>query len=694
MTQEAVVTNSDDIIIVDSGSNGIYINPSKGHDVVDFSRIFYDINCIKVERVEGTRDLKIYDKHYGYSNDYVIIKDYFTSDAANATNSSVQTIRVHGIDYSINEFINYTGGYTIKKGKVKGTQFNDVIDYVSYELKNKSGELIDNWAKKGLTINAGAGNDRVIGTSYSDTISVTSGKNYINAFYGNNKITLGTGEDTVYHEFDYVYWNDTIVNSSANDKLDILGCCYTSLSNYYSAYTQNSLENVYFIKKGNDLAICYGFDGVSSDNSIILKGYFKQDAQDRLDTINYNEIFFDEDYDYINDKTSTYSIAEYLTTQRELNTIYDMAKNTLISIGCGKVKGVNEFNNYLCGSSKKDTIIGGTNGNLTDYIDAGRGKDKIVGGAGRTILKYVEGDGKDNVYLSEGENFTLKYVANDATPDMSDFSFKESGDDLIITRKYQKEVIKKGKVKLTTCYDKIVFKNFNNADSFTIDLYSETNGGIYGDIINSINLYQNGENGIIYDLGKEGAKKSVKLYGTDLNERIFGSKKSDIIYSGGGFDIINAGSGNDKIYLDDGVKSLKFGNGSGNDTVYINSGDVRATLVYDSGSDLSYSMSEDEKDLIITNTYTNKNGKIVTDTVTIKDFYTYDDLKLFIQDENGLNSIYRYLSDCDCFNSYTQDELAMLELGVDNWQNIEGAFFDNNSQVNPDDYNIQCYITQ
>ena len=693
MTQEAVVTNGDDIIIVEYGSRGIYVNPSKGHDVLDFSDIFADIRCLKTERVEGTRDLKVYDKHAGYSNDYVIIKNYFTSDKANDTSSSVQTIRVHGQDYSLNEFIDYTGGYKIKKGKVEGTVFNDTIDYSDYEILNKYGELVENSAKKGLTINGGAGNDTITGTIYSDNIKVSSGSNYIDAFYGNNKITLGKGSDTVYHEFDYGYWNDTIYNSSNNDSLSLESCYLVDSSSpiYNSGY--NPLDNIQFVRKGNDLALCYGFDGVSSDNTIVLKNYFKQSVQNRLDSVNYNEIYFDDEGYYVDEMTVNESLYEYLRTQRNIDSIYDIAKGTVMAFGCGKVTGLNDYNNYLCGSAGKDKIKGGNNINLTDYIDAGRGKDVITGGAGRTIMKYVEGDGKDTINISAGEQFILKYVASDDVS-IDDYSFVESGKDLIVMREYQKEVKKKGKTKLVSCCDRLVFKNYKNADSITIDLYSEANGGIYGDIVETSSLFANGENGFIFNLGKEGSKKSSKLTGSYLNERIFGSSKADIIYTGGGFDVVNSGGGNDKIYLDSGIKSLKFANGSGQDTVYINSDDVSAAFVYDSNSDLTYTVSDDGKDLIITNTYTNKKGKIVSDSVTVKDFFDHEDFELFIQNDDGFKSVYRYLTGYEDYaDMYTADELAMIQLGVDKWQDTDGVVFDISDQMYQDENDLQCYIT-
>jgi Ca2+-binding RTX toxin-like protein len=65
----------------------------------------------------------------------------------------------------------------------------------------------------GATINAGDGNDRVIGTSSNDTINGGSGNDYLHAWVGNDVVNGDAGNDVIIG----CLGNDTIHGNAGND---------------------------------------------------------------------------------------------------------------------------------------------------------------------------------------------------------------------------------------------------------------------------------------------------------------------------------------------------------------------------------------------------------------------------------------------------------------------------------------------
>ena len=75
------------------------------------------------------------------------------------------------------------------KGKIKGSALNDNINASDYISAN---------GVKGLTINSGSGNDKVVGTNYNDTVKASSlvGQSAtVTENGGTNKVTFGKGND-------------------------------------------------------------------------------------------------------------------------------------------------------------------------------------------------------------------------------------------------------------------------------------------------------------------------------------------------------------------------------------------------------------------------------------------------------------------------------------------------------------------
>ena len=112
------------------------------------------------------------------------------------------------------------------KGKIKGSALDDVINADNYQSSD---------GKKGLNINSGSGNDKVVGTDYNDTVKASSLADQtaqIAEASGTNKVTFGKGNDSfiagahtldtdgnfVYDATKTVYSSNTVNMGSGNNK--------------------------------------------------------------------------------------------------------------------------------------------------------------------------------------------------------------------------------------------------------------------------------------------------------------------------------------------------------------------------------------------------------------------------------------------------------------------------------------------
>lgn len=307
----------------------------------------------------------------------------------------------------------------IYRGVVTATTLGDDIDLSEYE---------GDW---GVSIKAMTGNDRIVGTKNGDYVIAGNGDNDITAGKGDDIISLGTGSNNIRYTYSEEVKDgvDLVIGATSDDTLYLNGI---------------EKDKFTFLKAGNNLELCFDLED-ANENAVAFIGYFK--SKDKFDNI----IFSDSD--------ETMSIADYLSSPYHIGD-----NNYLLVSGSKKITGVNEFNNGIIGSAKADTITGGNNASLTDFIVAGKGNDKITGKAGTTFLEYIQGDGSDTVYLTKDEKITLLYVNKGEDISADDFTITKSkdGKDLIVSRSYQVN----GKTKT----DKIVFKNAANAGVGSIEL--------------------------------------------------------------------------------------------------------------------------------------------------------------------------------------------------------------------------------
>ena len=206
--------NGDDTIIGGKGND--VITGGAGHNEIQYTKGdgTDTINLTKGENLDiklsGYSDSSSF-KYTISKNDLLIsdgtntilrLKNFGTKDVTNNANDKkgiqdTSSVKLYVGDDVIDLrtdklFEDYTN-FTTKKYSYKGNWHSEYIDASSlneYVIKKD----------KGANINAGAGNDTIIGSIYNDTIYGGDGDDVINADCGVNKVDGGNGSDT-YHLF-------------------------------------------------------------------------------------------------------------------------------------------------------------------------------------------------------------------------------------------------------------------------------------------------------------------------------------------------------------------------------------------------------------------------------------------------------------------------------------------------------------
>lgn len=409
------------------------------------------ITLVNLGKKNKTKNIKIITRYGdGKTEQYVY----------DLSNGTVNGERIEGTSFDKDNVV---------RGTLTATTIGDYIDIHDYDgiSSTTNSNIIF-----GATIKAGTGNDTIIGSAYGDYIVSGNGNNDITAGHGYDLISLGTGANKLH----YTYTDFTETNKGIEAKNEIIKKEHKKKYwyKYTIPYKENidcvigatsddtlyldgvDKENITFLKDGNNLEICfkikndYGVEVLDDYNAIAFVNYFK--SKDKFDNIIFSG------------SEEAESLLEYLKSPYELG-----KNNYLLMSGSKTIKGLNNVNNGIVGSSKADTITGGSDDTLTDYIIGGKGNDKITGKAGTTFLEYFQGDGADTVYLTQGEKITLLYInaGEDIGENYQDYGFNitKSSDnkDIIVTRTYKNE-------KNKDVTDKIIFKNAANAGVGSIEL--------------------------------------------------------------------------------------------------------------------------------------------------------------------------------------------------------------------------------
>ncbi|MBR0059865.1 MAG: hypothetical protein IJP68_00135, partial [Selenomonadaceae bacterium] len=396
-----------------------------------------------------------------------------------------------------------------------------------------------------LSVNAGDGDNQI---NFGDlSYSINSSKNKILAGKGNDtindnsiygSINAGAGDDSIKH----VGANSTILGGKGNDWID-----NDDGQRDYGHDTSISAYTLIDGGNGNDTL-------QNSCNSVTLLG---GSGNDYLSTGGTDKVSIDGGSG--ND------------------TIYNVTDiNIQLSTNSTLIGGAGNDSIYNTGSNS--TISGGT-GNDTISLGtalAGRRPARYEVGGENILINYTNGDGFD---LIQGFDSKATLLISG-----SEYSTKESGDDLIVT-------VGKGKITL----EGAVGLSVPNIASDYVKVTDSTKSPVtVGSSIKTIDASTR--------------TKAVKITGNKLDNSISGGSDNDKLYGGKGDDYLSGGKGNDSLWGDDGADTFYYAKGDGKDIIY--GFDSKDTLTFDN--------------LDFTTSYSASKGKIVFSvdggSVTLKDF--------------------------------------------------------------------------
>jgi Ca2+-binding RTX toxin-like protein len=484
-----------------------------------------------------------------------------------------------------------------------------------------------------LTIDGGAGNDKITGGDGNDTLLGGDGNDVITGGRGNDTARLGAGDDTF-------VWNpgdasdvvegqdgtDTLVFNGANinEKLDIsANGSRVRLTRDIGTVTMdlNGIEHIQLNALGGaDSVVVNDLSGTGvTQVAIDLESPLGSGAGDlAADSVTVNGTKGDDQVEVLGQDGSltVAGLSELVTISASeatdalvvaggagndtLSAVTLPAENTMLTLDGGT------GNDVLLGSRGADRLLGGDG---KDFVDGNQGNDFALLGAGDDVFQWDPGDGSDTV---EGEAGTDTLVFNGANiAERIDIS--ANGTRATFVRDIAGITMDLNGV------ENIQFTALGGPDTITInDLtgtdvkqvaldLSATAGSGQGDgapdsvIVNGtagndhINVASSGASVVVNGLaakvtikGAEGANDTLTvdgLAGNDtinasalnpgqINLTIKGGAGNDTITGSAGDDTVIGGTGNDTALL-----------GAGNDTFVWNPGDASDTVEGQAGVD-------------------------------------------------------------------------------------------------------------
>lgn len=425
-----------------------------------------------------------------------------------------------------------------KYSKITGTWINDYIDGSEYQLyKDKKRTIpIDTYSKRGLSINAGSGDNEITGSKYSDTIKSSSGSDLIYSTQGNDKYTLGKGNDTIVYSGEFN--TDTYILTKGE-----------SLSFDFDFYDLTSLNDIKFSLIGKDLQISIPRDdGIYG--KIVLKNYTKNILKDlniKLDNSGY---------------TSVANLDELLK---------------LVTL------------NYDISDSNRKGII--TASQYDDVINISNNEKKITinAGKGNNVIKINNTTSFGNIILSEQKVSAKNTIVFD---DMAELSFTKSGTNLIISDNNGKLTINGyfGKIKNKSTINIVSDDTPYNMEEYLKNVQLECigKGKLYG-TDNDDTIIATGKATIYTGKGDDvvlSSKGNRTFY-------FYEGDGNDVIEKGNGIDTIRFAKGTKVTasleYNIDGSANLILNYGNNGDTVTLMNYDRKKTSYYIGNK--KYSMS-------------------------------------------------------------------------------------------------------
>lgn len=362
----ANLTKKNDIVTVESTSGDVVINTRRGGSDILYFKDVNDISDLEFKHSADTKDLIITVS----KSQTITVNNYFSNVDGTSTKSTIKNIRLaDDKQYSIigNGLVS-TDGITFnqnKKGVVSGTVFNDIIDKSDVEITYGKNN-------KGLTINAGYGNDVITGSKNNDVIVGGKGNNTINFDFTN-----GFGKD--------------VVKLTKGENLNLAFTKDGSNISYNDS-------NISYTKSGNDLVITYLGD---SNNSVTIQKYFKNTGAN----VFFNDVLLSEKFR-----------DDIVVSISGRKNIYGTSYNDEITASRGNDKIV---------AGKGDDIIHTNGGTDTIYFSGDYGNDVVDATSTKKVTLNIKNfDGENFDVQKDSNNKTLIYTSNDGS---NSIQYKEFG---------------------------------------------------------------------------------------------------------------------------------------------------------------------------------------------------------------------------------------------------------------------------
>ncbi|ROH85542.1 calcium-binding protein [Pseudomethylobacillus aquaticus] len=447
-----------------------------------------------------------------------------------------------------------------------GTNGNDVFD--------ETGETVNYY------INAGAGNDSLVGGNGNDFLVGGAGNDTLNGGNGNDSFIGGGGNDLVLGR----NGNDVVaaynlatdgvdrMNLGAGD--DIVNVSSTGASQIRVSFTSAEVGN----GNANDAGVLANQDG-----SLAVR----LQAEDALGNLTGNVgRADDEGISFVAGAGTTLDVRDLVsgvargdqfkvaTLGTNGNDVFDETGETVnyyINAGAGNDSLVGgDGNDFLVGGAGNDSLFGGF-GN--DSFIGGGGDDLINGGAGHDVVAAynLATDGVDQIDLGADDD-TLNVSATGASQIRVTFTSAEVGngnandagvlanqDGGLAVRLQAEDALGNLTGNVGRADDEGI--SFVAGAGTTLDVRDLTNGAARGDQFKVATLGSNA-NDVFNETGE-----TVNYYinAGAGNDSLTGGSGNDFLVGGAGNDSLNGGIGNDS-FIGGGGNDLVLG-GVGNDTV-------------------------------------------------------------------------------------------------------------------------------
>ena len=550
------------------------------------------------------------------NNGTITVKDVLKKDTGaeiivNGKNLSTNKT----IEVGTEEFLQSTGGSKPKVNtKYTGTTLAEVVDA-------RGLDSYPEYFKKGVTIDAGAGNDTIYGTSNGGKLLGGAGDDYFEVGSGNTTVSGGTGVNTSNYADRYIGEDTYLVSAGETLNLNM-----TSVPGY--GFTKSA--------NGNDLIVENGEKG-----SVTLKDYLKKDVGAEV-IVNGHNLSTEKVFDVgteafvqstpkgtkVNAKYTGTTVAEEIDASGVPTSAFPALKKGLtIDGGAG--------NDSIYGSATaNDKLYGGAG---DDYFEAGSGNTTIVGGSGVNTSNYADREiGNDTYLVSADETLNINMTS------ITGFGFTKSknGNDLIVENGSKgtvtiKDLLKKDvgaevyvngvNLKENAVLGVVGEEYFNPSKGKPNNKYT---GTAIADVVDATE-YHGASSSYSYPKGVtiDGGAGNDSIVGSAYcTDKLAGGVGDDTIVGGyGGMTSIIGGAGNDVLSSDGYSSQFVFNAGDGNDS--ITAYGWNNSVVFANGTDVEVGYSD--QDLLITYSGV-QNKQEVVGTVTVKDFDIYKDLAVTV----------------------------------------------------------------